>query len=235
MNLLKPFRNQRGDGTTVMFTTLNMVLLAFFIVLNSIAVISEERKKTALGSLLGSFGMLPGGLSPTKSEQGKLSVPPGPEMTFRGYKIAEFIESLESFALDEGMGEGVILFHGKEGLEVLIASDLAFVKGQAVLQPKVKKLLKKLTLFAEHIKGDLHLIGHVAEGAYRDGEYPDDWQLSWAMAGSAGRFLIANGVEAKRVSVSGYGYLKPMLSDGTMLDAKFADRIEIVLKREVPF
>ena len=52
----------------MLFTSLNIILLAFFIMLNALAVVDEKREIIVLGSLIGTFGILPKGLSPTKGE-----------------------------------------------------------------------------------------------------------------------------------------------------------------------
>ena len=47
----------------VLTVSLFLILLTFFILLNSIAVLDDRRVRLGLGSLLGAFGSLPGGLS----------------------------------------------------------------------------------------------------------------------------------------------------------------------------
>jgi chemotaxis protein MotB len=53
-----------------MTVALFLILLTFFVLLCSIAVIDEEKTRVAIGSLIGSFGSLPKGLSPL--EHGKI-------------------------------------------------------------------------------------------------------------------------------------------------------------------
>ena len=51
----------------IMTVCLFLILLTFFILLNSISVPDEKRKIMAIGSLLGAFGSFRGGLSPLKT------------------------------------------------------------------------------------------------------------------------------------------------------------------------
>ncbi|MFB6359078.1 MAG: flagellar motor protein MotB, partial [Thiohalorhabdaceae bacterium] len=67
-----------NDGSRVMFVSLFMILLAFFILLNSIATIQEQRKKEALESLGGAFGQLPAGASLRDSNAGSPGGPSAP-------------------------------------------------------------------------------------------------------------------------------------------------------------
>ena len=48
------------DEFIVLFTALSMILLAFFIMLNTMAVIDPVRSRKALDSLVGTFGLMPG-------------------------------------------------------------------------------------------------------------------------------------------------------------------------------
>ncbi|MBN2233008.1 MAG: hypothetical protein JW781_09355 [Deltaproteobacteria bacterium] len=65
------------ENFVVLMTSLSMILLAFFILLYSIAVLDEQRRLAALGSLLGSFGFMPGGFSLSINEDaGQEPLPP---------------------------------------------------------------------------------------------------------------------------------------------------------------
>jgi hypothetical protein len=74
----KKIDGEGADIGMVMTVSLFLILLTFFILLNSIAVIDEHRSRMAIGSLIGAFGGLPGGLSPL--ETGKSIMPPSAPM-----------------------------------------------------------------------------------------------------------------------------------------------------------
>jgi len=67
---------EKTNSGLMLFTALNTILLAFFIMLASMAVIDEKRQIEAFGSLVGTFGILPGGLSVTQ-DNGTLRTPDG--------------------------------------------------------------------------------------------------------------------------------------------------------------
>ncbi len=74
---MKKKKGQSDDsGSAAGFRSMNValsaILLAFFIVLNSLGAVDEKAMLTALGSLTGSFGILPGGLS--TSQEGEVRV-----------------------------------------------------------------------------------------------------------------------------------------------------------------
>ena len=87
--------NERGDSFLVLITTLNMLLLAFFIVLNSIAVRDERKERKALDSLLGTLGILSSGVSPGKSEDTK-TFPKSVEMASLDENLLEVLRRVRS-------------------------------------------------------------------------------------------------------------------------------------------
>ena len=230
--LSNTFFNQRGDSTTVLFTTLNMVLLAFFIVLNSMAVKDDNRTRKALGSLLGTVGILPGGLSPGASE-GSNTVPPSSELSSREYNIMEFIRKLEKFSLEKDIADEVILNLGKDGVVLILSGDLAFDKGKAELKPKAAEIITRIIPLLVSISGEINLIGHASQGGHKGGYFPTEEILSIARGGSVAQFLLdSKRIKERRISVSGYGYSRPIFGGNTATREKFKDRIEIVLKKQ---
>jgi len=231
-SLLKPFLNQKGDGTTILFTTLNMVLLAFFIVLNSIAVPDDVKKRTALGSLLGTLGILPGGLSPSTAA-GKNSVPPSSEYLARDFNVVEFIRKLEKFSMEKDIADEIILNIGKENILLVLSGNLAFEEGEAKLKPRAITIIKRMIPILSSISGEVNVVGHTDDGSHASGSYPDDWTLSYARAGIAAReIILSDRVRPTRIAVSGYGSTRPILREKSLVQEKFRDRLEIILKRE---
>ena len=55
----------------VMFTSLGMIMLAFFILMNAFCVLDPAKERAVIGSLLGSFGVLPSGYG--TSEEGTVT------------------------------------------------------------------------------------------------------------------------------------------------------------------
>ena len=60
-------KEEKGPGIVVMYTSLMILLLAFFILLNVLSQVEEVRVRSAFESLQGAFGFQPGGYSPMHS------------------------------------------------------------------------------------------------------------------------------------------------------------------------
>lgn len=235
MNLFKFIRNQGGDTFQVMLVTLNMLLLAFFIVLNSIAVIEEEKKMKALGSLLGTFGILSKGLNP-EFEKGSMTLPPSSEITAEEVNIMDFLQNLERYSLEERLGESISVQIGKERIKIFMTAKIIFKEGSAELTPIADRLLKLVAMVLSKIEGKINIIGHTNPGSYRAGPYPDDWTLSWARAGNAARnFLKTELIKPKRITISGYASTRPFMGGGTPVKERFNDRLGVILEKRKGF
>ena len=124
---MKPRQGQSENtagqsGIRVLIVSLFIILLAFFIVLNSIGVVDERRKLEALGSLIGSFGILPGGLSPMKSGGGNIALPQSP--------IMSHTESFrELLGVNKAMSGLISLRTSPEGKVISIHDKVIFDEG----------------------------------------------------------------------------------------------------------
>jgi len=233
MILRRILGNENGAGTfLVMMTTLNMLLLAFFIVLNSIAVIDDKRRLEALGSLLGTFGLLTSGVNPSLSTDQKQINPRSIEMAVSNENVMKMLQRIEQIAMEKQLGAYMGVQSGAKGMLIYLMNRITFVEGKTVLQPSARKMLGDIALLLSKVAGDINIIGYASPGSYKAGPYPDDWALSYARAGAAARYIIDSAdIRPERVSVAGYGFIKPLFAGRSMETGRFDDRLELVLDR----
>lgn len=231
--ILRRIRGNESGGTfLVMMTTLNMLLLAFFIVLNSIAVVDEKRKLNALGSLLGTFGLLSSGVHPSLSKEQKQINPRSVEMDVFHENIMKMLQRIERIAMEKNMGAYSGVQFGVDGALIYLMNRIAFVEGKAVLQPNAREMLSDVALLLSRVDGEINIIGYASPGSYKAGPYLDDWALSYARAGVAARHLISSaGIKPRRISIAGYGFTKPLFTGRSKDAERFDDRLELVLDR----
>ncbi len=223
--------NERGDSFLVLITTLNMLLLAFFIVLNSIAVRDERKERKALDSLLGTLGILSSGVSPGRSTETK-TFPKSAEMASLDENLLEVLRRVEQFALDAKLQDDLSLQFGKKGVIVHLTNRVTFEEGRAVLRPAARRILSEIGLLFANTLGSINVTGYTSPGGHKKGPFPDDWTLSFARAGTAARFFInTSGVKPERITTSGYGSTRPRTSGETEKKRILNDRIEMVLDR----
>ena len=207
------------DTTAVMFVALNINLLAFFIVLNSMAVLDEGHIKEALGSLLGSFGILGGGI---RVETGETYFPQGPPFTSSieegAMALTDEIRRISDLYKKAAVRSGELtipkdfdIVQKKGKVVITFAGDAAFVPGGAELRPEFTKFLRGVARIVRHLANPVLVEGHTDDLPIRTDAYTSSWALSTMRAVNVVRyFLEEERISMYRLSAVGYGETRPL-------------------------
>ena len=227
-------KRDRDDGPTklnvglLMVISLFLILLTFFIMLNSIAVIDERKKLLAIGSLMGAFGSLPGGLSSSKT--GESIMTPSPPITQERMDIDELLSLMEKAIVGEVRIESV------DGREVItINESVLFGKDKSRLKPSSYRVLNDLC----HImrKGDypVEIVGHTDNRPGEGMGLKSNWEISSLMAIQVLKYFVSNGkIAPERLSAYGRGSNSPIASNATRESRAQNRRVDIVLRFRAP-
>ncbi len=228
-----------SDPFVVMMTALSMILLAFFIVMCSLAVVDSKRVKKALGSLIGSFGPMPGG---TMAGEGK-SGPSGANVpsssgqmissrSFDGGQLRAAKASLlrmERHFLEEGLGKKMEISVTKEGVKVAFTGDVLFKPGKAEIEPAMFPILNELGRVIQKTGRPVRIEGHTDNVPIHTKRYPSNWELSVARAVNVLKYLIKKGyIAADKISAVGYGPYRPVASNDTPEHRARNRRIDVI-------
>ena len=136
--------------------------------------------------------------------------------------LASRVKELKKFR-SEFFGRLSELLEDREEIRIVgdrfvFQSELLFEKGSANLGQEGNEQLKQLFItlddIAKTIPNDINWVlqveGHTDSIPIRAGKYRDNWHLSTERALSVVRFLIDRGIEAKRLSATGYGEFQPL-------------------------
>jgi chemotaxis protein MotB len=226
------------DTFMMMFVTLSLILLAFFILLNSMAVVDNKKKRLALGSLLGSFGIMPGGESADSSREQsmkKASIISGDGM----YKMfKEVKKEIEVILSNEEETEGGLTatFDEKTGeIKIVLAERLLFPPGEAVVSIRLFSLLDKTASIAVRTGGKVIVTGHTDN---RSGSRTaSNWRLSMDRGIIVARHLEAMGPLAKgQIIASGASHYVPIDDNATEEGRAANRRVEIQIRsKEMDF
>jgi len=204
--------NERGDeqSARMMSVSLNMILLAFFIVLNSIAVMDDQRIRNALGSLIGSFGILPAGQSPL-IDSGKGIMPKSsPMMKIEHYQNI-ILERLKSLAIKSDLGKGFGVDVSGQNIIITLHSEVLFEQGLKIKKDAESLLTELAKLIHKSYKP-------VVIRGYSDKKGKSMSRTTWGHSASMGLavlrfFTEQTGIPAKRFSVEGFGNSRPDLNN----------------------
>ena len=212
----------------VMTVSLFLILLTFFILLNSIAVVDERKKLLGIGSLMGAFGSLPGGLSPPKT--GESIMTPFAPMTQQSLDIIELLSLVEKTMV------GQVKIESAEGREVItINESVLFGKDKSRLKSSSFPLLNKLCHIMK--KGDypVEIIGYTDRTPAEDKGFKSNWESSSLMAVQVLKYFVARGkIAPDRLSAYGRGSNSPIASNETRESRAQNRRVDIILRFRVP-
>jgi len=192
-----------------LFLELMMQMLAFFILLVSMAVIVENKRLAALGSLAGTFSPLPRGMNIT---DGKGPGLPTKEIIKGKTAPKRTAKALTNMAKDLGKGDTVsVLPLEKNRVMVRFPEHIAFAPGQIALSPKILPFIDQLAKqFVRPEIIEVSIQGHTDDAPVNSKLYPSNWELSAARAMNVFLRLSEKGVPQGRMVIAGMGDQHPI-------------------------
>ena len=150
------------------------------------------------------------------------------EQDFRALK-----RRVDNLAKDAGLQGKVKVTVRRRGLVIQLLTDKVFFdSGDATLKPTARKLVDQIAdVVASEREHPIVVEGHTDSQPISGSQYPSNWELSGARAGAVVRDFIANGVLARRVSLSGFSSQEPIASNSTPEGRAQNRRVEVVLSR----
>ncbi len=236
----KKKNDQEEEGSPawlVTFSDLMTLLLTFFVLLLSLASLTDERKvKKTIGSLMGSFGPVTGSVQPLTRKPTQTVSEPGPMEDVP----AEDMEPLKPLIWEEDNED--LDFRSNRFIQVFsVDTNVLFGPGETRLSSRGRELLKRLVPVLAKVKYPLLITGHT--GALRDeffadfvvGKTDDGIDLSWELALqrllSVYRNLIQGGVPPENLRMEGFGRFRPLATNTTPEGRKANRRVEFILDR----
>lgn len=203
----------------VSYADLLTLLLAFFVVMYSIARLPEADFKELTAQLSSSFTNGEASQKPESDTIIDLGGAAGETSP------AEQVDTKEEENAQQKLGDtiqqrlegdnSVRVSGNEEWLEIELDSNLLFGSGGAKLREEAKSPLSKVA--AELADGNfpLRIEGFTDNVPISRRLYASNWELSFARATSVLRYLGSRGVAPQRMSAIGYGEFHPLADNGT--------------------
>lgn len=216
------------DVGAAMTVSLFLILLTFFILLNSIAVLDDRKIRVAIGSLTGSFGSFPGGLSALNT--GGSIMPESSPLMSQQINLERLLS-----ALDEETKGRIEIRHEEDQDSITIAAEGLFRENRHNLKAASLPLLDRLCAFIRHKEYMVEIVGHTGARPGEEKGYRSNWELSSLMAIQVLEYFIKKGrIAPERLAAYGRGSQSPVASSDTRQSRAQNRRIEIILKFKVP-
>ena len=159
--------------------------------------------------------------------------------------LASRVQELQQFR-SEFFGRLRDVLKGRDDVQIVgdrfvFQSEVLFEPGQADIGPTGQSQLAQLAValadIAAKIPDDINWVlqvdGHTDNLPVRAGRYTDNWDLSTERALSVVRFLVLQGVPAKRLAATGYGEFQPLTNGDSVADRRLNRRIELKITQRV--
>jgi chemotaxis protein MotB len=113
---------------------------------------------------------------------------------------------------------------------VRLGDKILFDPGKTDLKPEGKEALTQVTAVLKELPNrNFQVAGHTDNAPIKSGRFRSNWDLSTARAVEVTNFMIAAGMEPKRLSAAGYADQSPVADNDTPENKAKNRRIEITL------
>jgi chemotaxis protein MotB len=195
------------DPWLLSFADMIINLLAFFVVLVSMATISFE-----------TIDQLPAAFNSAKQRQ--------PNLRTLSTEVAALVES-------QGLTGQVVARIDDEGLAIQIQDRIVFESGVAALSPDGRALVDKIAKLIDDLPATYQVLveGHTDDVPIATAQFPSNWELSAARALEVRRTLAKAGVDDKRLSIKAFADTRPLdPEDGDALDEQRRKNRRVVIR-----
>jgi len=215
------------------FGDLMSLLLCFFVLLLSMSSMDAKKISEAIGSLSGAMSVLEGG---TKTEISKQRIQESTPIESQD-ETSQTVNRVQQAAgdanemMEQTQGPTITVEEAQEGFVIELPAALLFKAGSATIENQDALLfLKRVALIIEELPNDMQVSvqGHTDEGLPgANSPFKDNWELSTARAISVLHELLIDGVEASRISASGYAEFRPVATNATKSGREKNRRVEL--------
>jgi len=205
----------------VMTISLFIILLAFFILLNSIAVLNEQKVFAAIGSLLGSFGIKTGGYSVLEGTGEKF------QFSTAGAGKSP-IDFSVLFKGDDSFFRKIMILSTSRGSIVRIPIDQLFEHSEIKIKPSGYEILRRLAILINKTKYPIEISGHTDNIPIEEGRISNR-ELSVVQALYVLKYFIETAkILPDRITALGWGEYRNAFSNQTRETRELNRRIDII-------
>lgn len=214
----------------VTFGDMMSLLLTFFVLLLSFSSTEASKFKMIAGYMREAFGL--------QAEESYSGVPMGTTILStdarRQRESAEELNLVQNIRKEmekAGVTKRSSVTITERGVSLRLEGELVFASGSAELRPEVLPLLDQIAGIALQRAERLDIEGHTDNLPIRNKQFPSNWELSSARAGSTARHMISNNVPPSRVRAVGYADTEPISANDTPDNRALNRRVEFVFLR----
>ncbi len=225
----KKKESEINDDWMTTYGDMMTLLLAFFVLLFSMANIDEEKFDMVIHGIQGRLGVLDGGQTISRRD----AIDLGLEMSeLAAMQIEQLERRVAEYITEEGLEDDIMLEVDERGLTIHFTGEILFELGQAEIRPEAREILDRISGFIKSVPNDIMVEGHTDNWPIRTERFPSNWELSTSRATNVVRHLIEElEVDSKRLSAAGYSEYRPLKPNDTAENRALNRRVDIVVLR----
>ena len=224
------------EGWIVTYADLMTLLLVFFVLLYSISSLNLEKFKHAIKSIQVSLGE-------TNPRVGLMDLVNAPEANDQNFVLEdltglrsreqEILSSLNSFIEGQNSSEN-ILVHAKDGqVTIEMRGQVLFTSGSAVFNDSAAPILDEIAnIIQAYPEYNVNIKGHTDDIPISTPQFPSNWELSAVRATTVLKYLISKGINAIRLTATGFGDRMPLVPNDSPENRATNRRVEFVLEKK---
>lgn len=210
-------------GIVVLYTSLMILMLAFFIMLNSLGETEESKVKEAYKSLMDTFGFQEGGITPFRTES------MGAPSTFQPMNpIDQDYQVMRGLIFENRLDKDVRLLRSKGMRTVVISGDMLFKKGSTQINRNITPFLDELAAVIKGRTYPVSIYGHTDDEPFRGRGGLDNWTISTMRAVNVLLYLAQKGVNPTRLAAFGMAGYDPIEPNTTKQGRRMNNRVSLV-------
>ncbi len=214
----------------MLYCSLFLILLTFFVVLASMSIVDSKRQRLAIGSILGSFGVLPGGRSPFSSEDARNLLPQSPPVQGGPMSLKDIQDTMNN----TGAVSSIAVSEGTLGVTITIKSSILFEGETDGFSRESTRVLSAVARILNRIDNPVVITGHTDSIPVETPPFNSNWGLSAARALAVLAFLEQRDVPGGRLTAYGMGSSRPIASNATEDGRRVNRRVEITIVGKLP-
>ena len=236
MKKKKAEEHENAERWLLSYADFMTLLMAFFVILYSMAQVDASKFKALSQSLSIAFGNGKGGNGGNMlSNFSGGGLTPQAPMQIKVNENSEFnsmIKLLNEYSKEKGLEKSIHSSITERGLVINLADTVLFASGSADLSVHSREILDHLGEILFKSGRQVRVEGHTDNIPIHTARYQSNWQLSTDRATNVIMYWISKyPAQAPRLSAAGYGEYRPIAPNTTPVGQALNRRVEIVVLR----
>jgi chemotaxis protein MotB len=207
------------------------LLTAFFLMLYSMSVMNKGKFSALATSVRSGFGGSAQGGASILNGGGAHTRRPGilPDGIYQQYQ--EAMRNLHAYVEQHNLKGKVSTRDEERGVVISMVSDnMLFARGKAELSPNSAPILSRVARILTTVPNDVQIEGHTCDLPIHTAQFPSNWELSTARAGTVLRYFTEQQhLPGKRFMAAGYADTRPLAPNISEANRARNRRVDIVL------